>query len=75
MKATLSFNLPEEKNEYILANKASEMYDALWEISQYMRKIDKYGTDDDFPTNKEEIISKIRYEITELIGDALNGVE
>ena len=41
--ATLKFNLPEEKSEYNLANKAGEYYCALWEIEQHCRSVLKHG--------------------------------
>ena len=42
MKATLTFDLPEERDDHLLATKASNMYGALWDVSQYLRQIDRY---------------------------------
>lgn len=42
MKARLEFDLPEERDDHLLATKASNMYGSLWDISQYLRQIDKY---------------------------------
>ena len=42
MKVTLEFNLPEERDDHVLAAKASNMYGALWDINQYLRQIDRY---------------------------------
>lgn len=41
--ATLSFNLPEEKTDYDMANSAGKMYSILWEIDQDIRAVLKYG--------------------------------
>lgn len=37
MKAILEFELPEENNEYTLANDASKYYGALWDITMWLR--------------------------------------
>lgn len=75
MKATLTFNLPEDRNEYAMANNASAMYSALWDIQQKLRSLDKYGIEEHYGQTKEELVSKLRQEINEIIGDCLNGVE
>jgi hypothetical protein len=43
-KATLSFNLPEEDSDFLLAKNGGKYFSALWEIKQIIRKHDKYGT-------------------------------
>jgi len=45
MKVTLHFNLPEEKSEYDLVNKSSDMYCILWNFDQWLRSEIKYGSD------------------------------
>lgn len=43
MKVTIEFNLPEDEYEYRNSVKANEMYNALWDINQELRKALKYG--------------------------------
>lgn len=45
MKAILEFNLPEDDVEYNLASSATKMHSVLYQLDQYLRSIDKYGTD------------------------------
>lgn len=44
MKAILEFELPEEEEEYQMANNASRMYLALWEIKKLFRSELKYNS-------------------------------
>lgn len=44
MKATLEFNLPEEREEYGLCNQASSLHCALWDFAQFLRGKIKYET-------------------------------
>jgi hypothetical protein len=43
MKAIIEFNLPEDQEEYQMANNASKMYMALWDIKQLFRSTLKYN--------------------------------
>ena len=43
MKVTIEFNLPDDEYEYRNSVKANEMYNALWDIKQELRKALKYG--------------------------------
>lgn len=43
MKATIEFNLPQEKHEYDLAVAAPELYYALCDIDDYLRNEIKNG--------------------------------
>jgi hypothetical protein len=46
-KATLSFNLPEEREEFKMATKAGDMSGALWDIAQEVfRPARKHGYPD-----------------------------
>jgi hypothetical protein len=71
-KATLSFNLPEEREEYNTVNKASEMSSALWEIRQELfRPARKHGYSDfELTALIKKINSKFKDECVaeELIG-------
>jgi len=46
MEATLSFKLPEEDDEYKLANKALDFYCALFRLDEELRGIRKYHSED-----------------------------
>lgn len=43
MKAILEFNLPDDREEYELANNASKWYSICWDIKQEIRKNLKYN--------------------------------
>jgi hypothetical protein len=43
MKAIIEFELPEDIEEYQMANNASKMYMALWDIKQLFRSTLKYN--------------------------------
>ena len=45
MKAIIEFELPEDQEEYQMANDASKMYMALWDIRQLFRSKLKYNSD------------------------------
>ena len=42
-KATLTFNLPDDDSDFLLAKNGGKYYSALWEISKIIRKHWKYG--------------------------------
>jgi hypothetical protein len=43
MKAIIEFQLPKDQQEYEMANNASKMYMALWDIKQLFRSTLKYN--------------------------------
>ncbi len=45
MKGILKFNLPKETKEFELANSATKLYSALWEMDQWLRSNTKYAPD------------------------------
>jgi len=45
MQAVLKFNLPEEKEEFILSSKATDLYLAIWDLDNKLRNIVKYECD------------------------------
>jgi hypothetical protein len=60
MKATLTFNLPEENHEYANAVDGSKMRSALWELDQWLRAKLKYeelsdGQYDAFKETRDEL--------------------
>ena len=66
MKATLKFNLPEDQAEFDFAVQGSNMYSALWDISQELRTLWKYEelTDEEF-----KIVEKIRNKFYEILDE------
>ena len=43
MKATLEFDLPDEKEEFEIAVKSRDYYSQLWDIDQHLRSLLKHG--------------------------------
>jgi hypothetical protein len=72
MKAILEFKLPEDQTEYQMVNDASNMFNALWDMSQWLRKQTKH-----IPDNMSDIelntLEKCRKEfINVLINNNIN---
>ena len=57
-KATLTFNLPEETEEYTIAMNGLKNYCMLVDLDEYIRKLNKYDERDILP--KEEVIDALR---------------
>jgi hypothetical protein len=53
MEVILKYNLPEDEKEYSVAFHASNMAMALWDISQYLRHVDRQDTGDDIEKIRE----------------------
>lgn len=64
MKAQLTYNLPDEKQDFTLASKAWEWADTLWQVDQKLRNYLKHGHD--FKTT-DEALEDIRNHIYELM--------
>jgi hypothetical protein len=66
MKAKLTFNLPEEQTEFDFAIQGSNMYSALWDISQELRTLWKYEqlSDEEF-----KIVERIRDKFYEILDE------
>jgi len=63
MKATLEFNLPEDRAEHLRAVHAGAAWCALFEVDNRLRNLLKYGTSKD--SSYEQELSEIRREINE----------
>jgi hypothetical protein len=61
MKAILEFNLPEDKENFDLANNALNYYSALFEFDQWLRSEYKYN-------NKEEMY-EVRRKLNKIINE------
>lgn len=72
MKAILEFNLPEDKAQYELANKASNFHSVIWDLDQYLRNVLKHGSEE-FKKSEYKTIEKIREQIVSLMQE--NDVE
>ena len=66
MKATLEFNLPDDQQEYDLANNGLNFWNVLWELDQDLRTKTKYAADD-LPPNKYDAYQEIRDRLRELM--------
>ena len=54
MKATLGFNLPEDKHDYQLANQAPAMLAVLWGFAQWLRAEIKYHDKVDYEAVQDQ---------------------
>jgi hypothetical protein len=70
MKATLEFDLSEERDEYDVYMCAPAMDRALWSIITYFRQKVKY---EDMPEEEKAIYQKIREDICDLMDE--EGIE
>ena len=64
MKATIEFNLPEDKYEYDLANKSSSLLSCIIELEMEIKRLNKY---EDLKKNQLEIVEKIRVNFYEIL--------
>jgi hypothetical protein len=62
MKATLEFQLPEERDEHIRAVHAADAWALLDDIDQELRRILKYGSE----ISRDQMAESIRLQINEL---------
>jgi hypothetical protein len=62
MKATLEFQLPEEREEHIRAVHAVDAWALLDDIDQELRRILKYGSE----ITRDQLAESIRLQINEL---------
>jgi hypothetical protein len=45
-KATITYDLPEEQDDFDFANNGGKFYSVLWELDQYLRNKVKYPAED-----------------------------
>jgi hypothetical protein len=65
-KATFTFNLPDEENEYKVMSQAPNSQRMLWDFSQQLRAWYKYGHTF---KDADDAVSKIRDEFYRLLND------
>ena len=68
MKAILEFNLPDDQQEYDLANNGLNFWHVLWELDQELRANTKYAPDD-MTDDDYDAYQKIRDKLHELMND------
>lgn len=68
MKAILEFNLPDDEQEYNLANNALNFWRVLWELDQELRTKTKYASDE-LPKDKYDAYQEIREILHEFMSD------
>jgi hypothetical protein len=66
MKAKLTFNLPEEQEDFNLACHAYDLKQALIDINMELRRLHKYG---ELPVNQWELIGQVREEFSRILTD------
>ena len=69
MKAILEFKLPDDQQEYDLANNALNFYSVLWELDQDLRAKTKYAADD-LLQDKYDAYEEIRDKLRELMSES-----
>jgi len=68
MKAILEFNLPDDQQEYDLANSGLSFWNVLWELDQELRTKTKYASDD-LSKDKYDAYQEIRDKLYELMNE------
>ena len=68
MKATLEFNLPDDQEEFVMANNALNFWRVLYDLDQELRTKTKYASDD-LPQDKYDAYQEIRDMIHELMNE------
>jgi hypothetical protein len=69
MKAIIEFNLPDDQQEYDLANNALSFWRVLYELDQELRAKTKYAPDD-LPQDKYDAYQEIRDKLHELMRES-----
>jgi hypothetical protein len=57
MRALLSFRLPDEKEEFELAQQAGQLHSIVWNVANYARSLRKYENKESIPT--KEVLEKL----------------
>ncbi len=63
MKATLEFNLPEEREEFDQATRAAALFVAVFEFDQSLRSRSKNGPEADTPADERDEIRAMLWDI------------
>lgn len=68
MKAILEFNLPDDKQDFDLATRASDLWYVLYQLDQDLRSKTKYASDD-LPQDKYDAYEEVRDKLHELMSE------
>jgi hypothetical protein len=68
VKAILEFNLPDDQQEYALANSGLAFWHVLYELDQDLRAKTKYASDD-LPQDKYDAYQEVRDMLHELMNE------
>ncbi len=71
-KVTFTYDLPEERNEHLIHVRAGEMFSAIWEFGQYLRRLQKY--DHDYKTT-DDLLEALKYEWADRTHHLTEGIE
>ena len=67
MKATLTFNLPDDQAEYDFANNGSNYYTVIWDFDQLLRSEVKYN--EALSEVERDYAEKLREQLREMLYD------
>jgi hypothetical protein len=67
MKAILEFDLPDDNDDFKLANNASNWYAAMWDLDQYLRSRIKY--EDTISSDTYDALQAARDKLYEILND------
>ena len=70
MKATLTFNLPDDNSDFLLAQRGKDYYSYLWDLDQDLRSWLKHGHQF---KSIDEALERIREELHEQVN--FDGIE
>jgi len=68
MKATLEFNLPEEKSQFNFANNGADWWHVCWQMDVWLRSNIKYASDS-MPEDEYKAYERCREELRRIIED------
>ena len=66
MKAKLTFNLPEDQDDFDFAVQGGKMHLALWDISQELRTLWKY---EELDEKEWDMVERIRNKFYDILDD------
>ncbi len=69
MKATLTFKLPEEKNDFDLANNGKDYLSSLWDLDEYLRGCHKHKNFPKDVKTPEDMAWHIRQKMAQIMND------
>lgn len=67
MKATLTFNLPDDEHEFQMAIGGASMHSVLWEMDQWLRAQYKYMPDNEYSEDKYNAYESAREKLREFM--------